>query len=139
MSLNETPGHLIRRLQQLSTQVFQQHMLEAGYEMTPVQFATIQALHSNPGVEQAQVASIIAYDRATIGGVIDRLEQKGYITRVVSSRDRRAREVSLSKEGQRIFEKINPIVEILQKKILSNLSNEETENLTALLRKATGV
>ena len=105
MQLEKTPGHLIRRLHQMSGQVFQQHMQTAGYDITPVQFATMQALKASPGIEQSQVASEIAYDPATIGGVISRLEQKGWVTRHISNRDRRAREVSLSVTGLGVFKK----------------------------------
>jgi len=129
-------GHLIRRLQQVSFHIFQQHMEEAGYNLTPVQFATMQALKSNPGIDQAQVAAMIAYDRATIGGVIDRLEQKNYVSRVVSRRDRRAREVSLSDEGLEVLNKVYPVVEALQKDILDKLSDAEREQLLALMKKA---
>jgi len=129
-------GHLIRRLQQVSFHIFQQQMEEAGYNLTPVQFATMQALKSNPGIDQAQVAAMIAYDRATIGGVIDRLEQKNYVSRVVSRRDRRAREVSLTDEGLQILNKVYPVVEALQKDILDKLSDAEREQLLALMKKA---
>jgi len=129
-------GHLIRRLQQVSFHIFQQQMEEAGYNLTPVQFATMQALKSKPGIDQAQVAAMIAYDRATIGGVIDRLEQKNYVSRVVSRRDRRAREVSLTDEGLQILNKVYPVVEALQKDILDKLSDAEREQLLALMKKA---
>ncbi len=134
-TLFQMPGHLIRRLQQISNQVFLNHMEEAGFDLTSVQFATLQALHSNPGIEQAQVAAMIAYDRATIGGVIDRLEQKGYVSRVVSSRDRRAREVSLTREGQRIFEAVRPLIEQLQTDILEGLDDTERQQFSRLAQK----
>ena len=136
VELLDMAGHLIRRLHQFSFQIFQQRMEEAGYNLTPVQFATMQALQSNPGMDQAQVAAMIAYDRATIGGVIDRLEQKGYVSRVVSRRDRRAREVSLSAEGRQVFNKVYPIVELLQEDILGKLSDGERAQLLALMTKA---
>ncbi|NVK18894.1 MAG: MarR family transcriptional regulator [Methylocystaceae bacterium] len=136
MSLTEMPGHLIRRLHQISTHIFQQKMQESGHEITPVQYATLEALQKNPGIEQAQIASIIGYDRATIGGVIDRLEQKGFIIRNVSKKDRRAREVSLSREGKDIYAETAPIVKALQNDIFGSLNEGEQKKLTALLQKA---
>lgn len=69
-------GHLIRRLHQQSTHLFSQRTQVAGFEVTPVQFAALDAIQAHPGVDQSQVAELIGYDRATIGGVIDRLEKK---------------------------------------------------------------
>ncbi|WP_028880408.1 MarR family winged helix-turn-helix transcriptional regulator [Terasakiella pusilla] len=136
MSLNNMPGHLIRRLHQISTQIFQQRLHDVGFDLTPVQFATLEVLHNHPNIEQAQVASIIAYDRATIGGVIDRLEQKGFIQREVSKKDRRAREVRLSQDGLKSYKKVAPIVADLQHDILQNLDETEQKDLLKLLQKA---
>lgn len=135
LELIDMAGHLIRRLQQISTQVFAQRMQQAGFDLTSVQYAAMHALKSNPGIEQAQVAALIAYDRATIGGVIDRLEQKGYVSRVISSRDRRAREVRLTRRGQHAFTRINPVVEALQVEILAGLTERERVQFQKLARK----
>jgi DNA-binding MarR family transcriptional regulator len=133
------PGHLIRRLHQMSTHVFTLRVKDAGFDITQVQFAAMQALKANPGIEQAQIASLIAYDRATIGGVVDRLEKKGYITRVVSQSDRRAREVNLSETGSRALEKLTLPVRALQDEILENLNTEERALFISMAQKATGV
>jgi DNA-binding MarR family transcriptional regulator len=127
-------GHLIRRLHQLSTQVFVQRTQAEGFDLTPVQFAALDAIQAHPGTDQARVAELIAYDRATIGGVIDRLEQKGWIRRVVSERDRRARELSLTAEGRRIFEALRPIVGDLQDEILQPLGSADRARFLKLAR-----
>jgi len=125
MNSLDMAGHLIRRLHQQSTQVFTQRTQAAGYDLTPVQFAALDAIQAQPDTDQATVAELIAYDRATIGGVIDRLEQKGWVKRIVSERDRRARELSLSPEGARIHAALLPIVQELQNEILGPLSEAE--------------
>ncbi len=131
-------GHLIRRLNQVSTQVFMQRVQEAGFDLTPVQFAAMDAIAANPGIDQAGVAARIAYDRATIGGVIDRLEHKGYVARQVSKRDRRAREVRLTENGQKVFSAILPVVTDLQGEILSGLDQAERATFLELAGKAIG-
>ena len=127
-------GHLIRRLHQLSTQVFVQRTQAAGFDLTPVQFAALDAIHTHPAVDQARVAELIAYDRATMGGVIDRLEKKGWISRVVSERDRRSRELSLSPEGERLYTAVMPLVQALQADILLPLSSADRERFLKLAR-----
>ncbi len=131
----DMPGHLIRRMHQLSTQVFAQLTQAAGHDLTSVQFAALDAIHANPGTDQARVAEMIAYDRATIGGVIDRLEHKGWVRRVVSERDRRARELSLTEEGTRIYTALLPIVRQVQDDILQPLGQAERERFFRLARK----
>ena len=129
-------GHLIRRLHQQSTQVFVQHTRAAGFDLTSVQFAALDAIQAHPGTDQARVAELIAYDRATIGGVIDRLEHKGWVRRVVSERDRRARELSLTDEGEQVYRALLPVVKGLQDDILQALNAADRARFLKLARQA---
>jgi MarR family transcriptional regulator, temperature-dependent positive regulator of motility len=132
-------GHLLRRLHQQSTQVFQARMQAAGFELTSVQFAALDAIAEQPGLDQASLAAIISFDRATIGGVIERLEQKGLVQRVVSEHDRRARQLNLTPEGEQLLAASRPVVEDLQAHILAPLSAAERAAFQALARKALGL
>ena len=134
MAVLKMAGHLIRRLHQQSTQIFVQRTQEAGFDLTPVQYAALDAIHACPGTDQSRVAELIGYDRATIGGVIDRLEKKGWVSRTVSDVDRRARVLTLTAEGDRIRLALEPIVEDLQKDILLPLSEAEQEFFVHLTR-----
>lgn len=129
-------GHLIRRLNQISASVFNDRMQLRGYDMTSVQFAALSAISVNPGIDQASLAGIIAYDRATIGSVVDRMEKKGYVSRVVSKRDRRAREVALTVKGETVLTELSPVVEQLQKDILTGLNSAERAEFLRLAEKA---
>ena len=138
MEIYELPGHLIRRLQQTSAHVFQSRVREAGLDITPVQFAALSAIIECPGIDQATIAAKIAYDRATIGGVIDRLEQKTWISRAVSKRDRRAREVRATARGSEIHTLALPVIRDLQSEILTALSADEQRVFLELAKKAAG-
>ncbi|MEQ8166485.1 MarR family winged helix-turn-helix transcriptional regulator [Pelagibacterium sp.] len=131
-------GHLIRRLHQFSTQVFLEKTRAAGFDLTSVQFAALDALRAHPGIDQARLSTLIAYDRATIGGVVDRLERKGLVSREISARDRRAREVRLTDEGRAVVAAMTPVVEALQDDIVANLSASERASFLAMARKALG-
>lgn len=132
-------GHLIRRLHQQSTQVFQAQMQAAGFDLTSVQFAALDAIAQQPGIDQAGLAATISFDRVTIGGVIDRLEAKGLVQRVVSAQDRRARQLHLTPAGERLLADSRPLVEALQADILAPLSGSERSAFLALACKALGL
>jgi MarR family transcriptional regulator, temperature-dependent positive regulator of motility len=87
-------------------------------------------------MDQAGIAAEIAYDRATIGGVIDRLELKGLVNRIVSPRDKRAREVRLTKAGGQLTKQVMPIVQGLQVDIPPGLFDDERKTFLALATKA---
>lgn len=131
-------GHLIRRLQQQSTQVFQSSTQAAGFDFTSVQFAALDAIAEHPEIDQATLAATIFFDRATIGGVIDRLEAKGLVQRVVSPNDRRARLLTLTEAGQALLQQSRPVVEALQAHILAPLSEKEQATFLRLATKALG-
>lgn len=132
-------GHLIRRLHQQSTQVFQARTQAAGLDLTSVQFAALDTIARQPGIDQAGLAATISFDRATIGGVIDRLESKGLVRRTVSTEDRRARLLQLTAQGKQLLAACRPVVEALQADILAPLSAREQAAFLALAHKALGL
>ena len=133
---NDKPGHLARRFQQIAVAVFHAEVEEAGYDLTPVQYAALAAIATQPGIDQATLAGLIAYDRTTITGVVDRLVQKALLVRRASRTDRRAHALRITDEGRRTLEGIEPAVEAAQRIILGGLSKAEAETLMRLLRKA---
>lgn len=138
MNRMEMAGHLIRRLQQQSNQVFQTQTHAAGFDFTSVQFAALDAIAQQPHIDQATLAVAIGFDRATIGGVIDRMEGKGLVQRTVSQLDRRAKLLSLTAKGQQLLDAGRPVVQALQADILQALSGAEQAQFLALARKALG-
>ena len=132
----EMPGHLARRFQQIAVAVFLAEVEQAGYDLTPVQYAALAAITGNPGIDQVTLAGLIAYDRTTITGVVDRLVQKGLVERNESSRDRRARELKVTPAGRKTLSGITPAVEAAQRTMVRGLTQKEAKELARLLRKA---
>jgi DNA-binding MarR family transcriptional regulator len=134
--IHAMPGHLIRRLHQIATGLFQERMAALGHDLTPVQFAALATLRDRPDVDQATLAGLIAHDRATIGGVLDRLEAKGLVSRRTDPADRRARLVRLTEAGAALLAAVLPQVEALQDDILTGLDADERAQFIALAAKA---
>jgi DNA-binding MarR family transcriptional regulator len=93
------PGHLIRRAQQVAVSVFAQEL--AVFDVTPVQFAILNALMDTPGTDQVTLAARVAFDAATSGSVIGRLEAKGWVRREASPQDRRRKLLWLTPKGKK--------------------------------------
>lgn len=138
-SLNDVydmPGHLLRRMQQIAVSTFHDAVGDAGHGITPVQYACLRAVAAYPGEDQVRLAGVIAYDKTTIGGVIDRLIQKGFLKRTISEKDRRARVVHLTDTGRDLLDRITPLVTQAQNQMLSGLSEQEHRDFMRLLAKA---
>jgi MarR family transcriptional regulator, temperature-dependent positive regulator of motility len=129
------PGHLIRRLHQQSASVFSQKVAKAGEDLTPVQYGALCAVRAYPGLDQATVASMIAYDRVTIGGVLDRLEQKELLTRGVKEEDKRSKVLFLTAKGKKLLQKLDPVVARVQLDVLQGLSTTEQKQFRAMMVK----
>jgi DNA-binding MarR family transcriptional regulator len=136
-TLQNLPGHQIRRLNQISTYLFSQHMQDSGYDITPVQYAALLAIKLMPNSDQVQIANYISYDKVTIGGVIERLQRKGLISRAVNERDKRARILNITNEGIHMISQVDAVIEQIQQDILKMLDEEEQQTFMQLLRKAT--
>lgn len=134
--LNNMPGHLIRRMQQIAVAVFHMEVEAAGIDITPVQYAALMRVAGNPGIDQVTLAGLIAYDRTTIAGVVDRLVQKNFLSRDVSPKDRRAKILHITETGEEALEVLTPAVERAQKIMLRGLDDTEAAEFMALLNKA---
>lgn len=135
LGIHSLPGPLIRRLQQVAVSIFVEAAEAAGAEITPVQFAALRGIAAHPGIDQASLGRLIAYDRTTIGGVIDRLEAKGLVSRSSSSKDRRALQLVISEKGSSLLEILTPVIGTVQDRIVEPLTQEERAIFMMLLRK----
>ncbi len=129
-------GYLIRRLHQRSSAVFAEEISKAGLDLTPMQFAALVEIKKQKQADQARLAERVGCDRATMGGIIERLEKKGYLERQIDPNDRRARLVCMSDSGNKLLESAEPLVRSLQKRIVEPLDKKECAELERLLSKA---
>ena len=130
-SLYEMPGHLIRRAQQISTALFAEECAE--FDLTSVQYAALVAIRTHPEVDATRLSQLIAFDRSTLGSVLERLEAKGWILRTGSPSDRRIKLLSLTLEGERLLRQVKPAVRRVQKRLLEPLSPADRATMLRLL------
>lgn len=127
------PGHLIRRLHQIAVALFTDATREFG--VTPVQYASLAVAESYPGIEQHRLANVIAFDRSTIGDVVHRLEQRGWLRREGGSADRRTKNIYLTPAGRDVLHRLDDRVLQSQLRVLAPLSDGEQAILMFLLAK----
>jgi MarR family transcriptional regulator, lower aerobic nicotinate degradation pathway regulator len=125
------PGYLFRRMQQIAVALFVEEC--RAYGLTPVQFAGLVAIHTHPGIDATRLSAVIAFDRSTLGNVIERLETKFYIERKPSREDRRIKLLYLTKSGAALLRDIIPSVDRAQARMLQPLKPADRKTLLALL------
>jgi len=127
------PGHLIRRAHQLAVAVFMEETAQFG--VTPVQFAILNALIEDPGEDQVTLAGRVAFDAATFGSVIHRLEAKGWVRRKPDEKDRRRKLLWVTPAGEKAAMAMKRAVAKAQLRIVGPLGPDERDQFLKLLEK----
>ncbi len=104
-----------------------------AYDLTPVQFAALVAIHTHPAIDATRLSAVIAFDRSTLGNVIERLESKEYIERKPSAGDKRVKLLYLTRSGAALLRDIMPSVDRAQARMLQPLKPADRKTLLALL------
>ena len=125
------PGYLFRRMQQIAVALFVEECKE--YDLTPVQYAAMVAIHTHPGIDATRLSAVIAFDRSTLGSVIERLQIKSLIERRPAPDDKRVKLLYLTKSGVALLRDIKPSVERAQARMLQPLDPADRKKLMALL------
>jgi MarR family transcriptional regulator, lower aerobic nicotinate degradation pathway regulator len=125
------PGYLFRRMQQIAVAIFVEEC--SAYDLTPVQYAALVAIRTHPGIDATRLSAVIAFDRSTLGNVIERLEAKQLIERKPSREDRRVKLLYLTKAGVALLRDIMPSVDRAQARMLQPLKPADRKTLMALL------
>lgn len=131
--LKSMPGHFIRRANQISGALFAEEL--GGAELTSVQLIALAAIADGSELDATRVAEMIDFDKATIGGVVERLERKGLIERAVSTTDRRVKTLVATAAGRRLLADSMQRVERVQQQLLAPLDAAEREVFMDLLRR----
>jgi DNA-binding MarR family transcriptional regulator len=125
------PGYLFRRMQQIAVAIFMEEC--KAFELTPVQYAALVAIQTHPGIDATRLSAVIAFDRSTLGSVIERIESKGLIERKPSPDDKRVKLLYVTRSGAAMLREIVPAVDRAQARMLQPLKPADRRTLMALL------
>jgi MarR family transcriptional regulator, lower aerobic nicotinate degradation pathway regulator len=125
------PGYLFRRMQQIAVAIFIEEC--KAFDLTPVQYAALIAIRTHPGIDATRLSAVIAFDRSTLGSVIERLEAKNYVERKPAPEDKRVKLLYLTRSGVAVLRDIMPSVDRAQARMLQPLKAADRKTLLALV------
>lgn len=105
------------------------------YGLTTSQFFLLIALYEENGILISKLAKKVALDKATLTGIIDRLERDGFVERRNDPEDRRAIRIYLTPKAESLREELLEIYHRNNAKFLSVLSDEEKEIFERVVQK----
>jgi len=105
----------------------------AGLNITSRQFVVLRHFAEHPDTHQQTAVDETGIDRSTLAGVLDRLEERGLVSRKKSKDDARANLVSLTAAGSRSVERANKIIAGEDARLMASLSEPNRRTLATLL------
>ncbi|NJO18361.1 MAG: MarR family transcriptional regulator [Thioploca sp.] len=107
------------------------------FGLSDAQFNVLMILwdYRETGMRQHELASILMVNRASIGGVIDRMEKQQWVRRQRDPVDRRSNYVHITPAGIALLEKVRPVYYALFPDAFAHLNSNQQQDLLKLLER----
>ena len=131
--LNSSPSDMLHRATQVATALFDRVLGHRG--LTHSQVLVLISIAENQGTSQKHVSELTSIDRSTLADVANRLVRKGLIRRQRSRSDARRYNLTLTRAGEEALAEARPLMEEVDRALLSGLGPEEANECVRLLGK----
>ncbi|MCL5291053.1 MAG: MarR family transcriptional regulator [Actinobacteria bacterium] len=111
---------------------------EAAEVFTLTQTLVLITLADKGELAMAELASHLKVSAPTMTGVVDRLEKRAIVARKSSLEDRRKVSVALGQKGEEVVAQVVSAIKGRWQAIVSTLTDDEKEQLAAILKKIEG-
>lgn len=100
------------------------------------EYAALDTVSFNAGICQRDLAKLILRDRANTGRILNSLEEKGFITRFIDTKNNRlVKKMGITEKGLKELEKINKKIKGYLDGMTRTISPKEVESVQASLKK----
>ena len=102
----------------------------------PAEFGVLSLCAAHPGIAQVQIAAALDVDKASVVGLVDRLEALGWLIRRRSVKDRRRHGLHLTGEGVRALQQLQQQASEVEARVRARFSDTEWQQLIGFLARA---
>ena len=115
--------------------VFFDRLQKNGINVTPEQYLVLDILWEKQSLSQQNIADLIEKDKNSVTKIIDSLEKKNLVNRVVDKKDRRINKIELTADGLAL-EKITTKVAIdFMNDTVKDMDSKDLDKLVEMMRK----
>ncbi len=117
-------------------QVSARYMAAYGLSKSSLNILLLLRHAPEEGMQLHDLGELLLVSRANITGLIDSLQDKGWVQRVVDESDRRVRYARITGTAKSLLDEFMPVHYEHVRRLFQDLTGDEKETLSALLRKA---
>ena len=129
--LSRNFGFILNDVARLMRTTFDRRVKALG--LTRSQWWVLNHLFRNDGVTQSELADILEVKKATLGRLLDRMEQKGWIRREGHAGDRRAKRVFLTEEVEPAIKTMRAAAAEVRREAMSGLLSAQQDQFVDTL------
>ena len=126
-------GFLLHDVARLMRTVFDRRGKELG--LTRSQWWVLTMLYAKEGVTQSELADFMELEKATLGRLLDRLEEKGWVERRTDVLDRRVNRLYLTDKVQEVMRALRKTAADVRNDALGDMGDSERERFVDTLLK----
>ena len=120
-----------RLMKILTAQLFSRLELSTS----PDEYAALDTVSINPNICQRDLAKLILKDRANTGRILDSLESKGFVTRIIDTKNNRlVKKIKVTQKGLNELDFINNKIKSYLDNVTQKISQEEIERVKEILK-----
>ena len=123
----------LKMVEHLAKRIGDEHLKQIDLTQSQADVIILLAHESGKVFRQRDIEIALNYSNPTVTGLLNRLEQKGFIVRRVDPEDSRARIISLTNKALEIIEEIYQSIRRTEQMLLDGFSEEEIELLQPLM------
>ena len=124
-------GFLIHDVSRLRRSAYDQLM--KPLKITRARWWVLAHLSRHDGMMQSQLADVLDVGKASLGTVVDQLENSGWVERHPDPFDKRVKRVYLTRAAQPLIKRMTIEEDHFNQRALGNLSDEDRETLVRVL------
>ena len=124
-------GFLISDVSRLMRRVYDRRVEPLG--LTRAQWRVLVHLYRREGISQTELAAVLEIEKPTLGRLVDRLEEKGWVEHRVDERDQRARRLMVTDAVRPMIERMKVYAESVNEDSMAGLEAEQERHLIEIL------
>jgi MarR family transcriptional regulator for hemolysin len=126
-NLDRSFGFVLHDLARLMRKRFEQRA--KSLNLTRAQCQTLAHLQRHEGINQAGLAEMLELEPITLGRIIDRMEEAGWVVRRADPADRRAHRLFMTERARPVLAQVLALAEEVRAEAFAGLSQAEREAL----------